>query len=134
MDEIKGDLLQCGENMAHCVSEDFAMGLGIAKTITRKYGRDDLVKASLHGIGYKKIEDKYILYMVTKSKYWQKPSLSDMSCTLANLRIFCEEREIQHVCMPKIGCGLDKLKWSDVKRLIDEHLIKNNIGVTIYYL
>lgn len=36
--------------------------------------------------------------------------------------------------MPRIGCGLDKLKWTDVSKLLDEIFVNNGIDVTVYYL
>lgn len=105
---IKGNLLDCDDNIAHCVSQDFRMGLRIARDITNKYGRD-IITANLHGIGYKKINDKYILYIVTKVNYWDKSSLSDMEKSLINLSRFCNEYNIKSLSIPKIGCGLDKL-------------------------
>jgi O-acetyl-ADP-ribose deacetylase (regulator of RNase III) len=129
---IKGDLLQTDDNIAHCVSEDFKMGLGIAKTITDKYGRDNLTKAKLYGIGHKKCNSKYILYIVTKKNYWNKPTLEDIDISLANLSMFCKKNDITTLSIPKIACGLDKLNWSDVEQLIVKHL-SPHINITVYY-
>lgn len=131
MKYIKGNLLDCDDNIAHCVSVDFKMGAGIAKQIVAKYGRD-VVKADLHQIGYKIVDNKYILYIVTKVNYWNKPSLSDMKESLKSLAIFCEENDITSLSIPKIGCGLDALKWSDVKKLIKKYL--SELEVTVYCL
>ena len=36
--EIQGDLFSSNENLAHCVSSDFKMGLGIAKIFRKRFG------------------------------------------------------------------------------------------------
>lgn len=45
-EEKEGDLFQCPEHFAfaHCVSEDLAMGKGIAKQFSTRYGGKDTLQ------------------------------------------------------------------------------------------
>ena len=48
--EFRGDLFQCPgtTSLAHCVSEDMAMGKGIAKVFKRKFeGKEELIKQGM---------------------------------------------------------------------------------------
>lgn len=59
--------------------------------------------------------------LVTKEKYWHKPTLSTLRQALADMLDddwLYESRA--KIAMPKIGCGLDRLRWSDVEPLIRE--------------
>ena len=71
--------------------------------------------------------------MITKRHYWHKPSYSSMRKALSNLNIILRNLQIKRIALPKIGQGLDKLKWSRVEAQI-RNCIDNSIGVTIYVL
>ena len=36
--------------------------------------------------------------------------------------------------MPRIGCGLDKLNWKNVKNMIKEIFKDTDIAIEVYYL
>ena len=129
---IRGDVLTSNRSITHCVSADFAMGKGIAKTITDRYGRAGLNTAPLHRIGWKQVGNRYILYLVTKETFRMKPTLTDMRSTLINLRILCLNNSIIELAMPRIGCGLDQLSWPDVEKLVITELENYGISVDVY--
>ena len=72
----------------------------------------------------------HILGLVTKEHYYDKPSLDDMRKAIWNLRARLETNAwlnddnptLTEIMMPHIGCGLDKLKWEDVKEIIFDEL------------
>lgn len=72
----------------------------------------------------------HILGLVTKDHYYDKPSLDDMRHAIWNLRAKLETNAwldgdnptLTEIMMPHIGCGLDKLKWEDVKEIIFDEL------------
>ncbi len=72
----------------------------------------------------------HILGLVTKEHYYDKPSLNDMRAAIWNLRAMLETNAwldgenplMTEIMMPHIGCGLDKLKWEDVKEIIFDEL------------
>ena len=66
-----------------------------------------------------------ILGLVTKARYWQKPTIQDMSAALEALAGYLEslcDSDMITLVMPTIGCGLDRLDWADVSRQIHARL------------
>ena len=126
--------------LVHCISSDFAMGAGIAKEFTKRG-----VKAQLQR-KYQNVEvgDCLIshatdwdveLSLVTKEKYWQKPTYKTMRMALEDAKLLCCEGimsdENVKLAMPRIGCGLDKLEWSKVKAIIKEVFADTDVEILV---
>lgn len=126
--------------LVHCISADLAMGAGIAKEFMRRG-----VKAQLQR-KYHKVEvgDCLVshatdwdveLSLVTKEKYWQKPTYKTMKMALEDAKFLCCEGimsdENVKFAMPHIGCGLDKLEWSKVKTIIEEVFADTNVEILV---
>lgn len=146
--EIKEDLFNIPDEYAivHCISSDFALGAGIAKAIDEKYGVKDLLKKYYTNanpyitinnddwIGMalyceSELNGRIIYNLVTKSKYWQKPTYESLMCCLADLVDNCLDEKITKLVMPRIGCGLDKLDWNIVRDCIK--LVFNDTDIEI---
>ena len=50
------------------------------------------------------------------------------------MREHCEKHFVQELAMPRIGCGLDRLDWNVVKKMIKDIFKNDDIKITIYYL
>ena len=117
--------------LAHCISADFALGKGIAKEFDRRFG----VRQTLKRDFSKFFADDYqdgacirtgrVLNLVTKEKYYQKPTYKSLEQSLQATKNICLHRKVQKIAMPMIGCGLDKLEWDRVSQII-----KNIFGDT----
>lgn len=123
---------------AHCVSRDFALGMGIAKPFKSKF---NLTKDVLtQGMIFDNVSlVSNVFNLITKSNYWQKPtydslkkSLLNMKKTILTLNGNCT-KDVQLI-MPKIGCGLDKLTWENVKNIIKEVFDDTELSIVICYL
>jgi O-acetyl-ADP-ribose deacetylase (regulator of RNase III) len=79
-------------------------------------------------------QERYIFYMITKQKYFHKPTLEDFTKSLIELKTEAQKYAISAISMPRIGCGLDKLEWSIVKKLISETFSGTNIVINVYSL
>jgi len=137
----KGNLFTApaGAALAHCVSQDFYMNAGIAKQFKILYGNVDTLQMQNCAIGevasLTNVDSSHNLYyLVTKELYHHKPTYEALSACLLQLAVLCKSANIKHLCMPKIGCGLDQLEWEYVSRLIVDHFKDLNIRVTIYVL
>lgn len=141
--EIKGDLFTSDDNLAHCVSADFKMSAGIAKTFKAKFGQKEALLATGVGVGKCAVlrisskEDnvsvpkiRYIFYLVTKEKYWQKPTYETLRDSLRSMYEYCKKHDITSISMPRIGCGLDGLEWSKVRKIVLSEL--KNILITVF--
>lgn len=143
LEEIKTDLFKyepITQNFyyAHCISRDFALGMGIAKSFKSKF---NLTKDVLtQGVIFDNISlVSNVFNLITKSKYWQKPTYDSLKNSLLNMKktIFTlngnDTKDIQLI-MPKIGCGLDKLTWKNVKNIIKEVFDDTELNIVICYL
>ncbi len=115
-----------GYLFVHCISMDFALGAGIAKTFRDKYDMKN--KLFL----FKKSHSQYfvdfsygfcvtidnVANLITKKCYYNKPTLKTMEESLISLKKHCMLYNVKKLAMPRIGCGLDRLDWTDVSSLI----------------
>lgn len=126
--------------LAHCISADFALGAGIAKYFQARYGtRDELRQAfpqyQWNGKGYCLVtNNNRVFNLVTKSRYFEKPTLTSLREALVSMKEISEERGIYKIAMPRIGCGLDKLNWQDVKDIIIDVYGGSDHDLRIVYL
>ena len=138
--EVKGSLFDApdGVYLAHCVSSDYALGRGIAKEFERRFLLKDRLKQrypSYNGssVGQCLLVD-HVLNLVTKRDYWGKPTYNTLRAALISMRSVCEKSGIQQIAMPRIGCGLDRLNWEDVKNVIQDVFRDTEVDITVYNL
>lgn len=141
--EIKIDLFEYEPTMQnfyylHCISRDFELGLGIAKSFRNKFNLTKEVLAK--GIIFNNLSlTSNVFNLITKSKYWQKPTYDSLRDSLISVKktIFAlnwnNTKDIQLI-MSKIGCGLDKLMWKNVKNIIKEVFGDTELDIVICYL
>lgn len=144
LQEIQGDLftseyLKTECVMTHCVSQDLCMGAGIAKEFKRLYGHVDFLKSQNKVVGetaiLKYTDSLHIAYLVTKKRYYEKPSYTSLKESLSKLLEYYKINNLScPIIMPKIGCGLDRLDWIRVKEIIENILVNNGINVYVYIL
>lgn len=84
---------------------------------------DYLSRYICHRIGGDCILEGEILNLVTKEKYYQKPTIVTMSIALQKMREVCLDHQICKVAMPTIGAGLDKLSWNMVSSQVQKMLL-----------
>lgn len=126
--------------LVHCISADLAMGAGIAKEFAKRGVKEQLVRE------YQDVEIGDCLVsnatdwgiefnLVTKEKYWQKPTYETMRMALEDAKWLYEEVLSYGItiklAMPRIGCGLDKLEWSKVKAIIEEVFADTNVEILV---
>ena len=75
--------------------------------------------------------NNFIYNLVTKSKFFKRPTLDNLRISLENLRGHALLNNISKVSMPKIGCELDKLQWTDVFKLIQDTFTYSGIQIQI---
>lgn len=145
--EIRGNLFSAprGCYLCHCISADFALGKGIAKTFNELYN----VKANLRLWYHNKSVDYWdslgndykgyilvtqnVINLVTKRNYWNKPTYKSMRNALSHLRNYCDVNGVHYIAMPRIGCGLDKLDWAKVSSMIKEIFKGSDVAIAVYY-
>lgn len=108
---------------AHCISADFAMGKGIVLEFNKRFDMKRRLKQkypnyleqyraqSLDGDCI--LEDR-VFNLITKERYFHRPTLLTMKAALQKMKQQCCENGITKIAMPTIGAGLDRLNWTDV--------------------
>lgn len=137
--EIHEDLFKNKDEyyLAHCISKDFALGAGIAKEFNKQYGmRKKLFDARENGnIQFPKaILIDNVFNLITKEKYYGKPTYDSLVRSLYEMKEQVIKNKITKLAMPKIGCGLDKLKWNKVSVMIQTVFSDLDIEIKICYL
>lgn len=126
--------------LCHCISSDFALGAGIAKTFAGMGVKKQLCEKypkQWQGRGYclfTETNGVTVGNLVTKQRYFHKPTLETLGQALEDLCVQSLEMQLPRIAMPRIGCGLDKLEWEDVKTLIRKVFENTDIEVLVRFL
>lgn len=134
LSEEKRDLFSVEDDyyLAHCISADARMGAGIAVDFARRFP-DILVLGDgweSNQVGSCILIDR-VFNLITKWRYWQKPSYVTMEDSIVAMRELCIANNVKKLAMPKIGCGLDRLAWGTVKKLIFKHFQDLDIEIKV---
>ncbi|XP_026462375.1 uncharacterized protein LOC113364119 [Ctenocephalides felis] len=134
--EESKDLFTVSEDysLCHCVAEDFTMGAGIAVLFRDKFGQvAELLqqRPKTGGFAYLKDKNRFIYYLVTKQRSTGKPRIEDLESSLTQMRDHMLENNVTKLAMPKIGCGLDRLQWHDVSRLIRKIFHNDSLDILV---
>lgn len=151
--EVQGNLFERGRKekstwFVQCVSRDLVMGAGIALQFNRVFDMKNLARSRWSTLRedqkskVKCLRVERVFNLITKEKYYNKPTLESMTESLIALRRNIETviragKEVVEVRLPLIGCGLDKLRWEDVKPLLIENVVSklpDDITFKVYYL
>ena len=140
--EEKRDLFSVDESyyLAHCISADFALGAGIAVEFNKRFDMkrnlfekmpnawEEMTKIRKKGIC---THVERVLNLITKERYWHKPTYDSLREALENMRDICWAYNIKKVAMPMIGCGLDKLRWEIVSDMIQGIFENEDIEIVV---
>ena len=131
--------------VAHCIAADLSWGSGIAPVIIRNMydaEKQCRYKCSTNPDGYvgdlKKGDimpvdtpNGTFVNLITKTHSWDKPTYADLTMSLEKLKDYLVNTGRKVIVMPKIGCGLDRLEWSVVRRIIMGIFSETDIAVWI---
>ncbi|XP_062899783.1 ADP-ribose glycohydrolase OARD1-like [Mobula hypostoma] len=136
---VTGDLFRCPaeESLAHCISEDCRMGAGIAVAFRNKFQSIAELRSQKKKTGevaVLKRNQRYIYYLITKKKAFQKPTYESLQSSLEAMKRHCIKSQVTRISMPRIGCGLDKLSWNKVAQIIHDVFKSTDIVITVYSL
>ncbi len=141
--EAKGDMFEAagaGDSLCHCVSADLAMGKGIAVEFKKRFGRVSELKQQTPAVGGGALLSRpgepkaFVYYLVTKEKYWNKPQLAALRSSLEWMREHAAAHGVGRIVMPRIGCGLDGLRWEDVRALLAQVFGATAIKLAVFQL
>lgn len=126
--------------LAHCISADFGMGKGIVVEFNKRFDMKRKLQNNYPGYleqwymhsdkGDCLLENR-VFNLITKKRYYEKPTYTTMRNALERMKELCELYDIKKIAMPIIGCGLDRLKWDEVSKIIQEIFSDTDIEILI---
>ena len=123
-----------GYYLAHCISADFALGAGIAKTFDSVYNMKFKLFRNYDNYKYNggdALPVDNVFNLVTKQKCWHKPTYESLRESLEMMREQLEFLNATKLAMPKIASGLDRLDWDVVYDIICEVFEDMDIEIVI---
>jgi hypothetical protein len=126
--------------LAHCISADFGMGKGIAVEFNKRFNMKETLLTKYPnylnqwdnmGLVGECILEGRVLNLVTKDRYFNKPTYKSMLQALREMQSLCWMYGIDKIAMPIIGCGLDRLEWPEVRDLIKDVFKNDNIEIIV---
>ena len=123
-----------GYYLAHCISADFALGAGIAKTFDSVYNMRFKLFRNYPDYEYNGGDALLIdnvFNLVTKHKCWHKPTYDSVRDALEMMKEYMGFVGANKLAMPKIASGLDRLEWSKVYDIICEVFEDTDIEIVI---
>ena len=126
--------------IGHRISADAQMSKGFAQFLSEKLPRlrrtcrrANLLKDQVFPF-WDSSSRRHIYNLVTKEKYSDKPDLQTLATTLLSRRSHATMHEFSTIAIPKIGCGLDQMKWQDVVKLLRDIFAYSDIQIVVYSL
>ena len=131
------DILYSPYSFAHCISSDLAMAKGLARQVKSWYPADpSLIRVKYPPdigsvlIYFDPISERYIFSLVTKFRYYHKPTYESVLASLYELREIVIDAGISHLSLPKLASGYDKLDFNIIFELICQ--VFDPLPITIY--
>ena len=140
--EVQGDLFEFYGKafLVHCISADFALGKGIAKQFDqncqmkkrlRQEYPDYLARYRASGMKGDALWIDLVVNLVTKERYYQKPTYQSLQEALEKLADRCRADGVADLAMPLIACGLDGLEWDKVSAMIQDVFRDTVCNITV---
>ena len=110
------------------------MSQGIALQFKQKYGRVATLRAQVRQVGgcaVIKDGSRWLFYLVTKPRYFLKPTYHTLELALISLKQHLLDMQITELAIPGfMACHRDRLNWYRVKQLL--YKVFSNVDLTIY--
>ena len=85
------------------------------------------------GCAFLKRDGTTLYYLVTKERYFDKPTIETLRTSLECMKGLMGDQRITDLAVPRIGCGLDGLSWTDVKQILREVFEGSGVRCTVYF-
>ena len=126
--------------LVHCISADFGMGKGIVIEFNKRFNMKRRLQSKYPDYVNEWHKNKYagrcifeggVLNLVTKERYFQKPTYESMWEALWDMKAECKLNNIEKIAMPTIGRGLDRLQWDKVSEIIKNVFKDTDIEILV---
>lgn len=126
--------------LAHCISADFRMGAGIAVEFNNRLNMKERLQKKHprylktwinHGYQGDCILEGCVLNLITKERYYHKPTYNSLRISLERMCSICIAEDIKKIAMPMIASGLDKLEWPQVSEIIQDVFKDSDVEILV---
>lgn len=119
--------------LCHCISADFQLGKGIAVEFNNRYNMKQQLnfKYVVFGDYPVALLVDNVFNLVTKDRYWNKPTYETLKSALLDMRRQMIEKGIKKIAMPQIGAGLDRLAWFRVSEIIKDIFKDDDVEIRV---
>lgn len=148
--EMRADVTKLNKEfvICHCISVDCAMGAGVVVPIKNKHKGlkqaclkyvEEKTQGNVLGTTFRYEDEKGVCYNMF-SKRWVRDNainlghgiyLKNLKNCLENLKTQMIQRNEKYLAMPKIGSGLDRCDWKDVKKIIKDVFSDTDISILV---
>ena len=77
-------------------------------------------------------QDKNVVHLIVKPHYFHKPTYRSLRKTIRALRVQMNFYQIKKLGIRNLSCGLNKLDWAEVQKLIHETFRDSNLKLTVF--
>ena len=126
-----GNLFESKVSLAHCISSDFKMSAGIARSFNCKFPYN-FPESTSSPLFVQQLDGRFTYQLVTKKRFFQKPTYDSLRKSLEAMTNHANKHRVTQISMPKAGCGLDRLEWQKVERLIKEICAQSSLTITVH--
>ncbi|XP_034249687.1 uncharacterized protein LOC117650391 [Thrips palmi] len=120
--------------LCHAVSHDGKFGKGLALELETLYRvKKDFLKQKDRGCPGLVISHSHgrcIVNVITKVKYYDKPTPEEVEQALITLRLWVIKHNVPAICMPEFSCGLDKMQLATLVEML--HRVFGDLAFRIY--
>ena len=76
---------------------------------------------------------KFVFHLIVKPRYFHKPTYRSLRKASLALRDHMSFYRINKLGFPQLSCGLDKLDWIQVQKLIRETFPGSNLELSVFF-
>ena len=95
-----GNLFESEESLAHCISSDFKMSDGIARSFQRKFPYN-FPESTNSPLFVQQIKDSFIYHLLSKKRSFQKPTYDSLRQSLEAMTNHANKNKVTQISMPK---------------------------------
>ena len=126
--------------LAHCIGADFGMGQGIVVEFNKRFDMkrklqskypDHINQWTHMKWSYNCILEGRVFNLITKERYFHKPTYDSLRGAVQMMQTIAFTKGITKIAMPIIGCGLDKLQWDKVSKIIKEVFANTDVEILV---
>ena len=136
----ENSILEQPNSIRHCISTDAQMSKRFAQFLSERVPRSRRTCRRTNFLRdqvfpfWDSFSRRYIYDLVTKGKYSYKPDLQTLATTLQKTQAHATIHGVLTKAIPKIGCGLDKMNWQDVVKLLRNIFAYSDIQTVVFSL